>query len=75
MRRWHDGKLPFAYEDQSMDPVRAHALFTTADPLAAFCRDPILWGPLAGSPGLETGIRHALTEVDAFLREHAPAGA
>jgi D-arabinitol 4-dehydrogenase len=71
--RWHEGKIPFNYEDQSMDPARAHALFTAADPLSAFCRDPILWGPLAGSAPLESAIRTALVEVDAFLRAHAAA--
>src|SRR5687767_13783756 len=47
--RWHRGELSYTYEDGVMDPATVHAFFATADPLAAFCRDPQLWGPLAGN--------------------------
>jgi D-arabinitol 4-dehydrogenase len=72
LRRWHRGGLADAYQDAAMDPVAAHALFDAADPLAAFCRDPALWGPLAGAPDLVGAIRSADREVAAFV---ANAGA
>ena len=71
--RWHRGELPYVYQDQGMDPVAAHALFAdrqnAADPLAAFCRDPILWGPLAGDARLESAIRAAHVEVLDFVND------
>ncbi len=68
--RWHRGELAYAYQDQGMDPTAAHALFDSADPLAAFCRDPILWGPLAGDARLVAAIGQAHREVLQFLREN-----
>ncbi|HUN90758.1 MAG TPA: D-arabinitol 4-dehydrogenase [Burkholderiaceae bacterium] len=70
LRRWHEGKLPYAYEDQSMDPARAHAFFSGGDSIAAFCGDPVLWGPLAGAPALVAAIRTANVEVEAFVAAH-----
>lgn len=71
--RWHRRELTRAYHDQGMDPAAAHALFEAADPLGAFCRDPILWGELAGDARLEAALRRAHAEVRAFLA--APAHA
>ncbi len=68
--RWHRGKLPYAYQDQGMDPAAAHALFAAPDPLGAFCRDPILWGPLAGDARLESALRTAHAEVLEFVAEN-----
>jgi len=45
----------------------AHAFFAAPDPLAAFCRDPLLWGPLAGDAALEAAIRAADVRVRAFI--------
>ena len=66
--RWHRGELPYEYQDQGMDPASAHALFETADPLAAFSRDPILWGPLAGNMQLAAALAAAHREVLAFVK-------
>ncbi len=65
--RWHRGELSYAYQDGVMDPAAAHAFFAAADPLAAFCRDPLLWGPLAGNATLEAAIRAADGRVQAFM--------
>jgi D-arabinitol 4-dehydrogenase len=72
LRRWHRGELADGYHDTAMDPVAAHALFEATDPLAVFCRDPALWGPLAGTPDLIGAIRSADREVAGFV---ANAGA
>ncbi len=71
--RWHRGELPFVYQDQGMDPAAAHALFATSDPLGAFCRDAILWGPLAGDPRLEAALRDARATVLDFVAAHGQA--
>ncbi len=67
LRRWHEGRLPYAYQDGVMDEAAAHAIYAAADPLDAFCRDPLLWGPLAGDAALTTAIRNAHGRVLAFL--------
>jgi D-arabinitol 4-dehydrogenase len=68
LERWHRGGLAYAYQDGVMDPAAAHALFTTADPLAAFCRDPVLWGALAGNETLTAAIRAADARVRSFMK-------
>jgi D-arabinitol 4-dehydrogenase len=69
--RWHRGELAYDYHDQGMDVAAAHALFNTPDPLAAFSRDPILWGPLAGNERLAAALTAAHIEVRGFLQENA----
>ncbi|HMC17556.1 MAG TPA: D-arabinitol 4-dehydrogenase [Albitalea sp.] len=66
--RWHRGELAYSYQDGVMDPAAAHALFTTADPLAAFCRDPMLWGELAGNESLTAAMRAADARVQSFMK-------
>jgi D-arabinitol 4-dehydrogenase len=65
--RWHRGELAYAYQDGVMDAAAAHAFFDAPDPLAAFCRDPLLWGPLAGNEALLGAIRAADRRVQAFI--------
>ena len=66
--RWHRGELAYDYQDGVMDPAVAHAFFKAPDPLAAFCRDPVLWGPLAGNEALGATIREAHGRVQAFMQ-------
>jgi D-arabinitol 4-dehydrogenase len=65
--RWHRGELAYTYQDGVMDPAIAHAFFAAPDPLAAFCRDPLLWGPLAGNETLVAAIRAAHGRVQSFI--------
>jgi len=71
LQRWHQGRLPFAYQDQAMVAERAHAICAAADPLTAFVAEPALWGELAGSPVL----RAAIAAADAELRDLLGAAA
>ena len=68
LERWHRGALPFAYADGVMEPPAAHALFEAPDPLAAFSRDALLFGPLAGHPTLLAALRAADARVRAFVQ-------
>ena len=72
--RWHRGELPFEYQDQGMDPAVAHAFFGSADPLAAFAGDPVLWGPLAGDPRLLEALRRTQAAVRRFIVDPGAAG-
>ena len=68
LQRWHHGALDYTYEDQAMDPVAAHAVCAAADPVAAFCNDPVLWGPQAGDPTLVAAVRRAGERVHHFIQ-------
>ena len=72
LQRWHRGELPYAYQDGFMDVAATHALCAAADPLAAFVREPVLWGPLAGDHRLALALGEADRQVQAFLA--APRG-
>lgn len=67
---WHRGELAYEYQDGVMDPDVAHAFFAAADPLEAFCRDPLLFGPLAGNDKLIAAVR----EADARMRQWVSQG-
>ncbi|RZL68051.1 MAG: mannitol dehydrogenase family protein [Variovorax sp.] len=67
LQRWHRGEIAYTYQDQSMDPVAAHAICDAPDPVAAFCADPTLWGPLASDARLVDAVRRASARVAAFV--------
>jgi len=70
LQRWHAGQITYTYQDQAMDPDSAHALCAAADPVAAFCGDPVLWGTLAGDLRLTHAVRTAFERVTLFIRNH-----
>lgn len=70
LQRWHHGEIAYTYHDQAMDPAAAHAVCEARDPVDAFSREPVLWGPLAGDPGLVAALRDASERVSVFVREH-----
>jgi D-arabinitol 4-dehydrogenase len=67
--RWRRGQIAYAYQDQAMDPAAAHALCDAADPVAAFCADGVLFGPIAGDPRLVAAVRAAGRRVDHFVED------
>ena len=75
LQRWHQGQIPYAYQDQAMDPQVAHAMCDSADPVATFCSDIPMWGDLAGDPRLISAIRHACERVQMFVAERSSATA
>lgn len=70
LQRWHAGRIPYAYQDQAMDPAAAHAICAAADPVAAFCADAVLWGELAGDGRLVDAVRAATARVAGFVAGH-----
>ena len=70
LERWHQGNIPYSYQDQAMDPATAHAMCEASDPVDAFCRDPVLWGPLAGEAALISAMRQARARVTIFLKAY-----
>ena len=66
LQRWHAGQIAYTYQDQAMDAINAHAICEAADPIAVFCADAPLWGPLAGDPRLVSAMRTAYARVQKF---------
>jgi D-arabinitol 4-dehydrogenase len=73
LQRWHTGQIAYTYQDQAMDAANAHAMCEAADPVAAFCADAPLWGPLASDPRLVSAMRTAYARVQQFVASHHPA--
>ena len=71
LQRWHRGQIPYAYQDQGMDEANARAICAAADPVEAFCRDTVLWGPLAGDARLIGALRVASDRVTKFVQAHS----
>ncbi len=65
--RWHQGALPYAYQDGLLDEAAVHAWFDASDPLAPFCASRGLWGSLAQDTRLRRVIEAALERIDAWL--------
>lgn len=70
LQLWHADRLDYVYQDQAMDPLSAHAICEAADPIAAFCADEVLWGPLARDPRLSLAVRTAYARVALFVKNH-----
>lgn len=66
LQRWHAGTLPYAYQDQGMDPAQAHAICAAPDPVAALAAERPLWGDLAGEARLLAALRLASQRVARF---------
>ena len=71
LQRWHQGRLPFKYQDQAMVPERAHAICDAADPLAEFVAEASLWSELAGSLALKDAIAAARMDLHGLLGDAA----
>jgi D-arabinitol 4-dehydrogenase len=67
LERWHRGELPYAYQDGVMDPSIAHGFFESADPLAAFASERLLWGALTGSAALHAALGEQVDQVRNWL--------
>ena len=53
-----------------MDPSVAQAICDAPDPVAAFCADIVLWGPIAGDARLAAAVRAAAQRVQQFVLRH-----
>jgi len=71
LNRWHQGRLPYQYQDQAMVPERAHAICEATDPLEAFVDDASLWGDLAGNAALRDAIAAARMDLHGLLGDEA----
>ena len=69
LQREQRGEIPYAYEDQSMDPAAAKAIVAANDPIAAFAGERVLFDELAGDEQLLEGLRRAYQRVEEFIAQ------
>lgn len=63
MEEWHQGKLPYEYQDGILNADAMHAVFNSADSVATFAGDKALFGKLAGKADFVALIRKAVDDV------------
>ena len=63
MERWHEGKLPFTYQDGILNEAAVHAMFEAEDPIQVFAQDKALFGELASNPAFEALLREKVAQV------------
>lgn len=59
LQRWRMDALPYAYQDQAMDPVLARAICDAPDPVGQLCGQSSLWGARAGHPIFVEAVHRA----------------
>ncbi|WP_034917443.1 D-arabinitol 4-dehydrogenase [Erwinia sp. 9145] len=64
MRRWHEGSLPYKYEDGILNEQAVHAWYTSEDPVKAFASDKPLFSSLAGKPEFIQLLRETIKELE-----------
>jgi D-arabinitol 4-dehydrogenase len=69
LQRWHQGRFPYDYQDQAMDPAIGHAICASNDPVAALAADAGLWGDLVGNPQWLAALRQAYERVQQFEKD------
>ncbi|MHA3430544.1 D-arabinitol 4-dehydrogenase [Yersinia pseudotuberculosis] len=67
MESWHQGTLPYEYQDGILDPAAVHAMFQSSDPAGLFARDSALFGPLANDDQFEQLLRQSINRVSAWV--------
>lgn len=72
LRRWHQGTLPYTYQDQGMDEATARTICDAVDPVAALCADAGLWGDIAGDMRLTQAVREAGARVRTLIEGAKP---
>ncbi|RLM16607.1 D-arabinitol 4-dehydrogenase [Gibbsiella quercinecans] len=67
MQRWHEGTLPYDYQDGILDAPAVHRMFAAEDPLAIYAADEKLFGELAHSESFAQLLRQAIARINHWL--------
>lgn len=67
MQRWHQGQLPYQYQDGILDTQAVHQMFNAADPVAVFATDEKLFSTLAHSEAFTQLLRQSIDKVNRWL--------
>lgn len=68
MEQWHLGALPYEYQDGILDAAAVHAMFESADPIAAYAGDKALFGDLTGREDFVALLREKIAAVYALIK-------
>ncbi len=68
MEQWHQGKLPYAYQDGILDEAAVHAMFESDDPIHVFATDKALFGELAENADFEALLREQVAKARQFVK-------
>lgn len=63
MRRWHEGSLPYKYEDGILNADEIHAWYQSEDPVRTFASDKALFSTLAGNAEFIQLLRESIDEL------------
>lgn len=63
MRRWHEGSLPYKYEDGILNADEIHAWYQSEDPVRTFASDKALFSTLAGKAEFIQLLRESIDEL------------
>ncbi len=69
MQRWHQGQLPYEYQDGILDAAAVHQMFEAADPVAVFASDEKLFSTLAHSSAFSQLLRQSIDWVNHWLAQ------
>ncbi len=68
MEQWHQGKLPYVYQDGILNEAAVHSMFQSDDPIRVFARDKALFGEVADNDDFEALMREKIQEAYQFVR-------
>lgn len=68
MEQWHQGKLPYAYQDGIIDEAAVHAMYESADPVHVFASNKALFGELAANADFEALLREQIAKARGFVK-------
>ncbi|YCH31440.1 mannitol dehydrogenase family protein [Erwinia sp. D4-22] len=68
MEQWHQGLLPYEYQDGILNADAIHAMFQAEDPIVLFASDKALFGELAARDDFAALLREKVQAVYALIR-------
>lgn len=72
LQRWHQGDLPYDYQDGVLDEAAWHRRLEATDALADFAVDPALFGPLSSRAEFATLLEQTVTALQQWIAQPQP---
>ncbi|MGE9550136.1 D-arabinitol 4-dehydrogenase [Erwinia amylovora] len=72
LQRWHQGELPYNYQDGALDADALHALLGKQDALCRFAADAALFGPLAERTAFASLLAETVSALQAWAKQPQP---
>ncbi|WP_226572073.1 D-arabinitol 4-dehydrogenase [Mangrovibacter yixingensis] len=68
MEQWHNGTLPYEYQDGILDAPAVHAMFNAADPITVYASNKALFGELASRADFAALLRAKIAAVYTLIQ-------